>query len=112
VNFFGGNGISIEGRPIEELEGADSRPALSQRQRMRLERDRDRGYSINVKQIVLAFAVEFVIIGLILVNNFATVAQLPDATNFNFFFFQSRWRWSNSLAYPWQWQSERRILGT
>jgi hypothetical protein len=34
----------------------------------RLERDRARGYSINVKQVVLAFAVEFIIIGLILVS--------------------------------------------
>ncbi len=53
---------------------------ISPRQRARMERDRDRGYSVNVKQIVLAFAVEFVIIGLILANNVATVAQLPDAT--------------------------------
>jgi hypothetical protein len=53
---------------------------LSTRQRARIERDRERGYSVNVKQIVLAFAVEFVIIGLILANNIATVAQLPDAT--------------------------------
>jgi hypothetical protein len=46
-----------------------------------LERDRERGYSINVKQIVLAFAVEFVIIGLIPTNNFLAVAELPDATS-------------------------------
>jgi hypothetical protein len=31
-----------------------------------LERDQTRGYSINVKQVVLAFTIEFVIIGLIL----------------------------------------------
>src|ERR1700722_3306283 len=55
---------------------------LPLRQRARIERDRERGYSVNVKQIVLAFAVEFVIIGLILTNNFATVAQLPDTTTF------------------------------
>lgn len=52
--------------------------SLSPRQRARMERDRERGYSVNVKQVVLAFAVEFVIIGLILANNVATVAQLPD----------------------------------
>src|ERR1700730_1124855 len=56
--------------------------SITPRQRARIERDRERGYSINVKQIVLAFAVEFVIIGLILTNNVATVAQLPDATTF------------------------------
>jgi hypothetical protein len=64
------------------IEDDNSPPALlSARQRARIERDRDRGYSINAKQIVLAFAVEFVIIGLILTNNAVTVAQLPDATN-------------------------------
>ncbi len=48
----------------------------------RLERDRERGYSINAKQIVLAFGVEFVIIGLILTNVYVTVAQLPDQSTF------------------------------
>ncbi len=37
-------------------------------------------YSINVKQVVLAFAVEFVIIGLILANQSAIAASLPKAT--------------------------------
>jgi hypothetical protein len=46
----------------------------------RSERDADRGYSINVKQVVLAFAVEFVIIGLILANQSAIAAELPNAT--------------------------------
>jgi hypothetical protein len=46
----------------------------------RLERDTERGYSINVKQVVLAFAVEFVIIGLILANQVAAFAKLPNAT--------------------------------
>jgi hypothetical protein len=81
VNFFGARRIDADGAPLEEFEGAKERPTLSLRQRNRLDRDRERGYSINVKQIVLAFAFEFVIIGLILVNNFLTVAQLPDATN-------------------------------
>ena len=53
-------------------------PATSEQ--LRLERDRQRGYSINTKQIVLAFAVEFTIIGLILTNTFLTAAQLADAT--------------------------------
>jgi hypothetical protein len=35
-----------------------SRPSWADR---RLERDRIRGYSINIKQVVLAFAIEFVI---------------------------------------------------
>jgi hypothetical protein len=35
-----------------------------------------------VKQIVLAFLVEFVIIGLILTNIYVTVAQLPDPSTF------------------------------
>jgi hypothetical protein len=81
VNFFGAQRIAIEGESLEDFEGEKDRPTLSLRQRTRLERDRERGYSINVKQIVLAFAVEFVIIGLILANNYLVVAQLPDATN-------------------------------
>jgi hypothetical protein len=56
--------------------------ALSKRQVARLIRDRERGYSINSKQIVLAFAVEFTIIGLILTNIYVTVAQLPDPSTF------------------------------
>jgi hypothetical protein len=66
--------------PLDSL--SDEEIYTTPRQRARIERDRERGYSINVKQIVLAFAVEFVIIGLILTNNFATVAQLPDTTTF------------------------------
>jgi hypothetical protein len=81
VNFLGARRIDVDGEPLEEFEGQKERPTLSLRQRNRLDRDRERGYSINVKQIVLAFAVEFVIIGLILVNNYLVVAQLPDATN-------------------------------
>ena len=45
----------------------------------RLERDLARGYSINVKQVLLAFAVEFVIIGLILANQSAIAAELPNS---------------------------------
>jgi hypothetical protein len=53
-------------------EGAS--PSLSRGQR-RLERDRSRGYSINVKQVVLAFAVEFWIIGLIIVGTYLLIAE-------------------------------------
>ena len=54
----------------------------AQRDRDRLERDFARGYSINVKQVILAFAVEFVIIGLILTSQFLYAAQLPNASRF------------------------------
>lgn len=60
----------------------DVESSLSPRALIRLERDRERGYSINAKQIVLAFVVEFVIIGLILTNVYVTVAQLPDQSTF------------------------------
>lgn len=43
---------------------------VSAREAARRQRDIERGYSINVKQVVLAFAVEFVIIGLILVSQY------------------------------------------
>jgi hypothetical protein len=81
VNFLGARHVNVAGVTPEEFEAESERSTLSFRQRNRLDRDRERGYSINVKQIVLAFAVEFVIIGLILVNNFVTVAQLSDVTN-------------------------------
>lgn len=75
MNYFGFSAdVAMQG------ENALQPSPMSRRQRARLDRDRERGYSINVKQIVLAFAVEFVIIGLILTNNVATVAQLPDTT--------------------------------
>ena len=41
----------------------------------RFERDRARGYSINVKQVVLAFAVEFWIIGLIIVGTYLLITE-------------------------------------
>jgi hypothetical protein len=41
----------------------------------RFERDVARGYTINVKQVVLAFAVEFWIIGLIVVGTFLLVTE-------------------------------------
>ncbi len=63
-------------------EQSISEQNLSKRQLIRLIRDRDRGYSIDAKQIVLAFAVEFTIIGLILTNIYVTIAQLPDLSTF------------------------------
>jgi hypothetical protein len=48
----------------------------------RLERDIARGYSINIKQVILAFAVEFVIIGLILVSQFVYAAEFPNPSQY------------------------------
>ncbi len=59
-----------------------AREAAAERNRIRLERDVARGYSINIKQVVLAFAVEFVIIGLILTGQFVYAAQLPNISHF------------------------------
>jgi hypothetical protein len=79
MNFAGAS----RGEPIAPFQEAEfAEDALSKRQVARLIRDRERGYSINTKQIVLAFMVEFVIIGLILTNIYVTVAQLPDASTF------------------------------
>ena len=45
----------------------------------RLVRDIARGYSINVKQVLLAFAVEFWIIGLIIIGTYLLIAERdPD----------------------------------
>lgn len=69
--------------PLEtELLKDASEKTLSKRQAVKHLRDRERGYSINTKQIVLAFAVEFTIIGLILTNIYVTIAQLPDLSTF------------------------------
>jgi len=57
-----------------------SRASRDEARKWQLERDTERGYSINIKQVVLAFAVEFVIIGLILANQSAIAASLPNAT--------------------------------
>ena len=68
-----------ENNPVEDhISKGDRVPSSLSRD----ERDRARGYSINVKQIVLAFVVEFVIIGLILTNIYVTFAQLPDPSTF------------------------------
>jgi hypothetical protein len=52
-----------------------ARAAASERNRTRSERDTARGYTINVKQVVLAFAVEFWIIGLIIVGTYLLIAE-------------------------------------
>jgi hypothetical protein len=48
---------------------------FSERRRARRERDVERGYSINVKQVVLAFVVEFWIIGLIIIGTYLLIAD-------------------------------------
>jgi hypothetical protein len=53
---------------------SDAQEAKPER-RSRLERDIARGYSINVKQVVLAFAVEFWIIGLIILGTYLLIAE-------------------------------------
>lgn len=47
----------------------------------RLERDIARGYSINVKQVVLAFAVEFWIIALIIVGTYLLISDSGSLSN-------------------------------
>jgi hypothetical protein len=55
------------------LHGTDK--IQSQRKTARMERDAARGYSINVKQVILAFAIEFLIIGLILTSQYLIAAE-------------------------------------
>jgi hypothetical protein len=56
-----------------------ARRSASASAKARRERDIERGYSINVKQVVLAFAIEFVIIGLILAGQYFIAAQSMTA---------------------------------
>jgi hypothetical protein len=75
VNFRGrSNSVFSEFPDLSEAPRAGIAPAATRTQR-RLERDRARGYSINVKQVVLAFAVEFWIIGLIIVGTYLLIAE-------------------------------------
>jgi hypothetical protein len=62
---------------IEDGTNHSTREPRGKRERARLERDLARGYSINVKQVVLAFAVEFVIIGLILASRYGGLGANP-----------------------------------
>ncbi len=67
-------------------QASDSRRAFwgfgrtfaSDRRAARLDRDTARGYSINIKQVVLAFAIEFLIIGLILTSQYSIAAEQGD----------------------------------
>jgi hypothetical protein len=93
VNFFGPkrfvesqDQISWESTPPPESfslrRKRAARAAVAERNKDRLERDIARGYSINVKQVILAFAVEFVIIGLILTSWFLSAVQIPNWSGF------------------------------
>jgi hypothetical protein len=68
--------------PASERRFQSPRTNLTEWRLRRLERDTARGYSINVKQVALAFAVEFVIIGLILVSQFVYAAEFPNPTQY------------------------------
>jgi hypothetical protein len=54
------------------------RRSASRRRAARFERDVARGYSINLKQVALAFAIEFLIIGLILTSQYSIAAEQSD----------------------------------
>jgi hypothetical protein len=76
-----------DGAPVFDRGGRwtwfwDRPSKLAQPRMSRLERDTARGYSIYVYQVVLAFAVEFVIIGLILVSQFVYAAELPNPSHY------------------------------
>jgi hypothetical protein len=70
-----GNDVLDAASPSAAEEPVVSKPEswLSERKRSRRERDAERGYSVNVKQVVLAFAVEFWIIGLIVVGTYLLI---------------------------------------
>jgi hypothetical protein len=61
--------------PESEGRFRSYRHRRAQSRTRRLERDAARGYSINVKQVVLAFAVEFWIIGLIVLGTYLLIAE-------------------------------------
>jgi hypothetical protein len=61
--------------------------SASERAIARRERDHDRGYSINVKQVVLAFVVEFFIIGLILVGQYLIAEDVAKEKAFSILLF-------------------------
>jgi hypothetical protein len=84
---------SADLRVVMDAGTADSIPANTAKQSpgqrtsrsqeraaIRLERDRSRGYSINVKQVVLAFVVEFWIIGLIAIGTYLLIAESAHVT--------------------------------
>jgi len=61
--------------PAESQADHATYETRDKREKARLERDLSRGYSVNVKQVVLAFAVEFFIIGLILTSRYLFAAE-------------------------------------
>ena len=61
--------------------------SVSEREIARKTRDYERGYSINVKQVILAFAVEFFIIGLILVAQYLIAEQAAKEKVFSILLF-------------------------
>jgi hypothetical protein len=93
VNFFGPK-IAVESSEQTSWESDPTpgsflsrrreaaRAAAAEHNQTRIDRDIARGYSINVKQVILAFAVEFVIIGLILTSQFLYASQLPNVSRF------------------------------
>ncbi len=67
--------------PRSSSESAFARRAVLQ------DRDYERGYSINVKQVVLAFAVEFFIIGLILTGQYLIAEEAAQERVFSILLF-------------------------
>jgi hypothetical protein len=63
---------------VERFERSTRRTRKLDRVAARTERDRARGYSINVKQVVLAFAIEFFIIAIVLVGQVYLVQGAAD----------------------------------
>jgi hypothetical protein len=59
-----------------------ARQSAIERQQDLRERDALRGYRINIKQVVLAFVVEFFIIGIVLTGQYLYAAQIHDASRF------------------------------
>jgi len=53
-----------------------------ERHAFRRDRDLERGYRINIKQIVLAFVVEFFIIGIVLTGQYLYAVQIPNASRY------------------------------
>jgi hypothetical protein len=71
---------------ISSASGMAIRPGTARESRRRA-RDFERGYSINVKQVVLAFAVEFFIIGLILTGQYFIAAETANDKVFSILLF-------------------------
>ena len=76
----------IAGGPYDRKDWP-RRAKPSERSLARLERDIERGYSINVKQVTLAFAVEFFIIGLILVGQYLVAEEAAKDKVFSILLF-------------------------